>query len=377
MIKINFEKTKILDKDKDRLWPVMSNENKKGENIKAVHDFTYLGVSVSYKGKIEWTYGPHFDQIVARAKKYKSAIYKIGVESIDRGETIKICWENIAIPSILFVCETTIFTEKTLKTLEKIQCEIAKLCLGVRRDTSGLGARVEAGMVSMSSRVTLIQINYVNSVMCRPDSNAYQAWIENVYGCWQSPLRKLWSKIKDKTFTRGEFGHKRVKDSVMALENLKIDREMKDHKSLQFMTTQKVKPRGRYLRRFESQDILKAFRVGDWRLGIKELERPGIPTKCPFGCHALLDLPHFLFWCSQLDAIRKESGIFDFFCKSRMNSNEETDIVKKFLWAMDDDPAVVKSHGSALIKMRNSWYQNAISKNINLNVRTKLMYPST
>ena len=119
-MQINFSKTKILDKEKDRLWPVLNVEDQTTDDIESMVSFSYLGVPISFKGQISWTYGPHFDQIIARAKKYRSAIYKIAVSSIDRGETIKICWENVALPSILFGCETTIFTLKSLKMLEKI-----------------------------------------------------------------------------------------------------------------------------------------------------------------------------------------------------------------------------------------------------------------
>ena len=225
-MEINFGKTKILDKEKDRLWPVWNEDSQNTDDIEAKLSFSYLGVPVSFKGQISWTYGPHFDQIISRAKKYKSAIYKIAVNSIDRGETIKVCWENVALPSILFGCETTVFTLQSLKTLEKIQCEIAKLCLGVRCDTSGLGSRVEAGMMSIKSRIMIRQLNYMNSVLLRPNSIVYHALIENTNGQWSSPLRKLWSDIKSKSHTYGEFNQTRVKKSVMAVENVEIERQM-------------------------------------------------------------------------------------------------------------------------------------------------------
>ena len=273
-MEINFDKTKILDKDKDRLWPVWSADTEKWNSVESVNSFPYLGVPISFKGQIMWTYGPHHDQIVARAKKYKAAIFKIGVDSIDRGEAIKVCWENVALPSILFGCETTNFSKKTIEKLEQIQCQVAKLCLGVRWDTSGLGSRVETGMMSMSSRIMTRQLNYLNSILKRPNGNVYQAWMENTYGGWKSPLKKMWSDIKSKSYTYGVFQHKRVKEYVMMMENISIEREMKGHDSLQFMTSHKIKSRGPYIKRLRFQDILKVFRVGDWRLGIKELKQP-------------------------------------------------------------------------------------------------------
>ena len=118
--------------------------------------------------------------------------------------------------------------------------------------------------------------------------------------------------------------------------------------------------------------IMKAFRIGDWRLGIKELKVPGLTKTCPFGCQATFDLPHFLLWCPMLDCTRKETGIFDFFMSHRMKWDlDDKEIVKQFLYAMNDDLLVVKRHGNALIRMRNQWYRLANRHGIKLNVRTQ------
>ena len=96
--------------------------------------------------------------------------------------------------------------------------------------------------------------------------------------------------------------------------------------------------------------------------------------KCPFGCKTDLTIPHFLFWCPVLGSKRSETGISKFFHTHCINSYEEDDIVRQYLWAMDDDPLVVKEHGEAIIKMRNMWYKLAKERNINLNVRTKITH---
>ena len=175
--------------------------------------------------------------------------------------------------------------------------------------------------------------------------------------------------MKSKSYTYGEFKKENVQKAVLALENINIERKIEKSKSLQFMTARCVKARGNYIKRSESQDILKAFRVGDWRIGIKELKKPGLPTKCPFGCQTLFDLPHFMFWCPQLDVVRRETGISDFFHVYNSASYEDNDIIRRFLWASDDDPDEVRKHGQTVIRMRNSWYKAAVSKKINLNVR--------
>ena len=90
-MEINFTKTKILDKDKDQLWPIWNLDSQEMIDIESVNSFSYLGVPMTFKGQVQWTYGPHSDQILSRARKYKSIVYRIAVDSIDRAEAIKVC----------------------------------------------------------------------------------------------------------------------------------------------------------------------------------------------------------------------------------------------------------------------------------------------
>ena len=119
---------------------------------------------------------------------------------------------------------------------------------------------------------------------------------------------------------------------------------------------------------------MKAFRVGDWRLGIKELKQAERVVKCPFGCETELTVPHFLLWCPDLNSKRNKTKISEFYQIYHEKSYEDDDIVRQYLWAMDDDPMVVKEHGEALINMRNMWYKLAKEKKLNLNVKTKISH---
>ena len=51
-----------------------------------------------------------------------------------------------------------------------------------------------------------------------------------------------------------------------------------------------------------------------------------------------------------------------------MNDDE---VVVRYLWANNDDPLVMKSHGKALIKLRNTWYNLAQEHGVHLNVRMR------
>ena len=71
-----------------------------------------------------------------------------------------------------------------------------------------------------------------------------------------------------------------------------------------------------------------------------------------------------------LDVVRKETGLYEFYNTNRMKwGMSDTEVIIKFLWAMNDDPAVVKHRGNILIKLRNKWYQLAEKQGIFLGVK--------
>ena len=98
------------------------------EDVEGVKDFTHLGVPTSFKGAIGWTFGPQSERSIAKAKKYLGAIYRVGSENIDRREAVKTCWDGIAIQSILFGCETSIFTKKDYQNSRTNPVPSCKTC---------------------------------------------------------------------------------------------------------------------------------------------------------------------------------------------------------------------------------------------------------
>ena len=58
--------------------------------------------------------------------------------------------------------------------------------------------------------------------------------------------------------------------------------------------------------------------------------------------------------------------------KQRYEMNDD-EVVVRYLWANNDDNLVMKSHGKALIKLRNTWYNLALSQEhgVHLNVRMR------
>lgn len=131
------------------------------------------------------------------------------------------------------------------------------------------------------------------------------------------------------------------------------------------------KPRFRPLRSVE-QSILSCFRIGDWRIGLKEMMDKTIVPPCAMCNSISLSLPHFLLWCPVLDSVRRASGLYAYIVENLFFKQlSEEEVIKLYLDAKGNEKTSVKERGHALASMRNEWYRVAMRKGINLNVRTK------
>ena len=232
----------------------------------------------------------------------------------------------------------------------------------------------------METRIKQRQLMFLNHVLNKPkDSITYNAWKENESGDWESPYRKLWTNLKFRLDAWGCTTKNAVKECVSRAENSYILKELPKHESLLYLPANSLcRTKYRPLRTVE-QSILSTCRIGDWRIGVKELvttedKRP----PCPM-CNSInFTFPHFLLWCTALDKIRRECGLYSYIIKNSFLSDQsERETIQMFLDAEGNEPKIVKRHGGALIKMRNAWYKLAKQKNYNLNVRTKEIFIDT
>ena len=54
-------------------------------------------------------------------------------------------WKNVAIPSILFGCESIPFCDTNIEEIERVQSQVAKFALGVKVTTPNICAQTELG----------------------------------------------------------------------------------------------------------------------------------------------------------------------------------------------------------------------------------------
>ena len=97
-------------------------------------------------------------------------------------------WENVAVPSILFGCDSILFSETRIAELECIQSRVAKRILGVSKNTSNVCAQTEIGFKPIRLLLCLQQLKFYFRVLRLPDSRWVKvALLEHLSGGWVSP----------------------------------------------------------------------------------------------------------------------------------------------------------------------------------------------
>ena len=115
-------KTEIVSPT-DSTWDIYT-DNVLELSLRQVMEYSYLGLETS--ASIQRTTASKQSKCLRVAKKYKFACLHIGKSGPDIVDVALATWNKVAIPSILYGCESIIFSETTILGLERTQYEIVK-----------------------------------------------------------------------------------------------------------------------------------------------------------------------------------------------------------------------------------------------------------
>ena len=97
-------------------------------------------------------------------------------------------WETVAVPSILFGCDSILFSEAKIAELECIQARVAKMFLGVSKNTANICAQSDIGFKPLRLLLCLQQLKFYFRVLRLPNSRwVKMALLEHLAGSWVSP----------------------------------------------------------------------------------------------------------------------------------------------------------------------------------------------
>ena len=163
---VSEEKSQIVSPTDDD-WELVG-EDGLVKTLKQVMQYKYLGVETF--SSIFRTFSAKQKKCVQTAKRYLHACIHLGKCGSDLIKIAMTTWESVAVPSILYGCESVIFCETKIAELESIQSQVAKRILGVPKNTSNLCAQTELGFKPMRLRLLILQLQFYFRVLRLPNT---------------------------------------------------------------------------------------------------------------------------------------------------------------------------------------------------------------
>ena len=192
-MKLSTSKSKVMSSCSDA-WELFEEDEIIG-CLEKVLNFRYLGVETSlHPYQAAKAMRKRATQI---SNRYKGACLRIARDGPDIVDLAASLWTSIAIPSMLYGCETVPFTNKALLEISRHQASIGKFCLGLPPCAPNVSAEIILGIKPFKQVVFASQLKfYVKLSLQDEDRWAKDALWDNLEGGWSSPYIKLLIDIK-------------------------------------------------------------------------------------------------------------------------------------------------------------------------------------
>ena len=191
-MKLSVTKSKVLSGSMET-WELFDDGEVIGV-LDKVLSFKYLGVDCElspFRGAVAFQ-----KRALRLANQYRAACIRIARDGSDVTDVAMALWQNVALPTILYGCESIPFTSSTLDALERYQTCVGKFALGLPVSAPNAAVRTILGLRSVREVVYERQLNFVVRVRDqRPGRWSHEAFMDQL-GDWNSPFLDNYINIK-------------------------------------------------------------------------------------------------------------------------------------------------------------------------------------
>jgi hypothetical protein len=192
-MKLSVTKSKVLSKSSD-VWAIFGGGEVVG-CLEKVKTFKYLGMHTCLS--------PSLGAAATRkramdlARRYKAGCMRVAKDGPDVVDVCLATWLNIALPSILYGCESVPLSNTFLDDLDQIQGSIAKFMLGLSVSAPNVCSQVVLGLKPVRQVAWAAQLGYYVRLL-RQDSRrlSKDAFLDHLSGTWDSPYMRYISRVK-------------------------------------------------------------------------------------------------------------------------------------------------------------------------------------
>ena len=151
-----------------------------GEEIGRTKEYKYLGIWLDERG-CERTK----QERIARTNQWVGRLGSVARCRANKYEVVRGLWKGVAIPSIMYGLETTVWTRKDLNRLEVLQNMTGRIALGANRYVAVEAIRGDMGWSTFRERLAKAVLRYRVRLQRMDGSKwAKKVYEWNVYGQW-------------------------------------------------------------------------------------------------------------------------------------------------------------------------------------------------
>ena len=362
---ISVEKSQVISPAAGESWDILLAD-RSSASLKQVLQYKYLGIETF--STVYRTHSAKQKKCIETAKRYMYACTHLARSSADPVRLAVTTWENIAIPSIMYGCESVIFSEAKILELEKIQSQVAKWILGVPRSSANVCAQTELGFKPFKMLIYRQQLNFYFRVLALSP----ERWVSLAMKChldssWSSPYVEYICKLRGELSLYDPSPNRNYLQQHLNLYFLNRINEDILSKSLPCIETLTGFRKERYVYSHKYMSTIASFRLANAGLGNKWALQglPRLPYCPQCGIHFRMDEVHVIVQCTSMTNVREELGLSTFLEKCAGYSSER----KYFLYVNGLDEYAnwtsegnYESRGLLLSKMRSAWI-NLIQEN--------------
>ena len=131
------------------------------------------------------------------ARKYKACCMRVSRSGPDKVKVAMATWCNIAIPSIMYGCESVPFTDTVIDSVDRMQSSVAKNVAGLTMCAPNLVAQTVLGLKMFRHKLFEAQLKFFMRV-CRLDRSRWSrdAMECHLAGKWVSPYMAYITRVK-------------------------------------------------------------------------------------------------------------------------------------------------------------------------------------
>ena len=188
-VRFSREKSKVLvvngdASDRDRTWMLGGNE------IGRTEEYKYLGIWLDERG-CEKTKQDR----IARTNQWVGRLGSVARCRANKYEVVRGLWKGVAVPSIMYGLETTVWSKKDMNRLEVLQNMTGRIALGANRYVAVEAIRGDMGWSTFRERLAKAVLRYRVRLQRMDEGKwAKKVYEWNVYGRWaqESYNVELW-----------------------------------------------------------------------------------------------------------------------------------------------------------------------------------------